>query len=83
MGADGAELNCKGEDGAGFCDTLGPARNMHGTKRVPLSPSSAAGDHGWADSATLSGHEVALGKCGLGQLSWSPGGVGKGQQHEL
>lgn len=81
MGADGAELNLQGEGGAGFCDRLGPSRNMHGTKRVPLSPSSAAGDHRWADSATLSGRELALGKRGPGQLSWSPGGAG--QQHEL
>ena len=68
MGADGAELIRQGEGGAGSCDRLGPSRNMHGTKRVPLSPSSAAGDHRWADSATLSGREVARG--GLGK-AWS------------
>lgn len=35
---DGAKLDCQGEGGAGFSDTPGPGRDVHGTKRVPLSP---------------------------------------------
>lgn len=69
----------------GFCYTMGPVKNMYGTKWVPLFTSLPDCNCGWTDSATPSEKDmVNFGEDGLSLLRWYPRVNGGGEnKHQL